>query len=151
MVQVPSVNLGGHQKCPYEESPTIEKYLNIRPNLTRPNLTLSIQSYVVYTLCLWQAVRTTLGPIFNAKDFSHGATFLISFKTNLRKLLLRYFLLKCKITLNIKKFEPEWLSYLLLDPAAPGLIPSVPQKISEEKNVDVAEPTELLRGKRTVT
>ena len=76
MVQVPSVNLGGHQKCPYEESPTIEKYLNIRPNLTLPNLTLSIQSYFVYTLCLWQAVRTTLGPIFEFRAFL-DRTFLV--------------------------------------------------------------------------
>ena len=33
----------------------------------------------------------------------------------------------------------QWLPYLLLNQAAPGLIPSIPQKICEEKNVDVAE------------
>ena len=33
----------------------------------------------------------------------------------------------------------QWLSYLLPDPAAPGLIPSIPQIVSEEKTVNVAE------------
>ena len=32
-----------------------------------------------------------------------------------------------------------WLRYLLPDPAAPGLIPSIPQIVSEEKTVNVAE------------
>ena len=35
--------------------------------------------------------------------------------------------------------KAQWLAYLLLDPAAPGLIPSVLKKISEEKVVNVAE------------
>ena len=33
----------------------------------------------------------------------------------------------------------HWLGYLLLDPAAPGSIPNVPQKISQGKNVSVSE------------
>ena len=32
----------------------------------------------------------------------------------------------------------QWLEYLLLDSAAPGPIPSIPQKISEEKIADIA-------------
>ena len=32
-----------------------------------------------------------------------------------------------------------WLAYLLPDPAEPGLIPSIPEKISEGNTVDVAE------------
>ena len=32
----------------------------------------------------------------------------------------------------------QWLAHLLLDPAAPGLIASVPKKYSEEKIVNVA-------------
>ena len=38
-----------------------------------------------------------------------------------------------------KSSTAQWLAYLLLDPAARGLIPSIPQKNSEEKIVDVAE------------
>ena len=33
----------------------------------------------------------------------------------------------------------KWLTYLQSDPAALGLIPSVPKKISEGKNVDSSE------------
>ena len=33
----------------------------------------------------------------------------------------------------------QWLSYLLLEPAAPGSIPSIPENFSEEKIVNVAE------------
>ena len=33
----------------------------------------------------------------------------------------------------------QTLAFLLLDPVAPGLIPSVPKKISDEKIVDVGE------------
>ena len=33
----------------------------------------------------------------------------------------------------------QWLSYLLLEPAAPGSIPSIPEIFSEEKIVNVAE------------
>ena len=33
----------------------------------------------------------------------------------------------------------QWSAYLLPDPAVPGSIPSVPQKISDERIVDVAE------------
>ena len=32
----------------------------------------------------------------------------------------------------------QWLAYLLSDHAVPGLIPSIPKKISEEQIVDVA-------------
>ena len=32
-----------------------------------------------------------------------------------------------------------WLAYLLLDSAAPGLIPGIPQKISVEKIVEIAK------------
>ena len=34
--------------------------------------------------------------------------------------------------------ETQWLAYLLPNPAAPGSIPSIPKKFSEEKIVDVA-------------
>ena len=37
----------------------------------------------------------------------------------------------------------QWLPYLLLDPAAPGSIPSIPKKISDEKIVIVAEVNQL--------
>ena len=37
----------------------------------------------------------------------------------------------------------QWLAYLLLHPDAPGLIPSIPEIISEEKFVDVAEVNQL--------
>ena len=33
----------------------------------------------------------------------------------------------------------QWFAYLLPDPAAPGLIPSIAKNISEEKIVDVPE------------
>ena len=33
----------------------------------------------------------------------------------------------------------QWLAHLLPDPAAPGLNPSIPQKCSDEKIVNVAE------------
>ena len=33
----------------------------------------------------------------------------------------------------------QWSAFLLLDPATPGSIPSVPEIISEEKIIDVAE------------
>ena len=33
----------------------------------------------------------------------------------------------------------RWLAYLLLEPAAPGSIPSIPEIFSEEKIVNVAE------------
>ena len=33
----------------------------------------------------------------------------------------------------------QWLAYLLADPSAPDLIPSVPKNISDEQIVDVAE------------
>ena len=33
----------------------------------------------------------------------------------------------------------QWLAYLLPDPAAPGSIPSIPLKFSEEKVFDIAE------------
>ena len=33
----------------------------------------------------------------------------------------------------------QWLAYLLLEPAAPGSIPSIPEIFSEEKIVNVAE------------
>ena len=33
----------------------------------------------------------------------------------------------------------QWLTYLLPDPAAPGLNPSIPEIFSEEKIVNVAE------------
>ena len=33
----------------------------------------------------------------------------------------------------------QQLAYLLPEPAAPSLIPSIPKKISEEKIIDVAE------------
>ena len=42
------------------------------------------------------------------------------------------------------------VEHLLPDPAAPGLIPSIPKKISEEKIVDVAEANHQLRGKLSV-
>ena len=35
--------------------------------------------------------------------------------------------------------KAQWLSYLLPDPAATSLIPSIPDIFSEEKIVDVAE------------
>ena len=33
----------------------------------------------------------------------------------------------------------QWLAYLLLDPAAPSSIPSIPEFFSQEKIVNVAE------------
>ena len=33
----------------------------------------------------------------------------------------------------------QWLAYLLLDQATPGLIPSIPEEFSEEKTDHVAE------------
>ena len=33
----------------------------------------------------------------------------------------------------------QWLADLLPDPAAPGLIPSIPKSFSREKIVDIAE------------
>ena len=37
----------------------------------------------------------------------------------------------------------QWLPYLLPDPAAPGLILSIPKKFSDEKSVDLAEVNQL--------
>ena len=34
---------------------------------------------------------------------------------------------------------PQWLAYLLSNPAAPGSIPSIPNKFSEENIEDAAE------------
>ena len=54
-----------------------------------------------------------------------------------RKVLL----IKCPIV-KVGPLEgriAQWLAYLLPDPAAPGLIPCVPKRISEGKIVDVAE------------
>ena len=33
----------------------------------------------------------------------------------------------------------QWLAYLLSDPATPGLIPCVPENVSKEKIINIAE------------
>ena len=41
---------------------------------------------------------------------------------------------RCKVVVLKGGSIAQWFAYLLLDPAATGSIPRVPQKISEEKN-----------------
>ena len=57
-----------------------------------------------------------------------------SIQWNIYKLVFTKNLLECE-----GSCITQWLAYVPKDPAASGSIPSVPEKISEEKIIDVAE------------